>query len=164
MFGAEDDLHDKLCESDKRVKALEREANTMRKALGIALIAMEQHDHADGQDTFKGVRWALTEAMWPGPLTALAERRRTLEEELAKVIGEMQGEMSSIFDGKGKAVQVLLACNKGQQNCHDCPIITCCDNDTDAARLIRELASASDIGKDRLAEMIEAAKRVRSGG
>ena len=162
MFGAEDDLHDKLCEANKRIEALERRSDTMRKALGIALIAMEQHDHVDGQDTFKGVRKALTEALWPGPLTALAERRRVLEEELAKVIGEMQVE--PIFDGKGKAVQVLLACNKGQQNCHVCPIVACTDNDTEAARLIKALASASDIGKDKLAEMIEAAKRVRTGG
>ena len=161
MFGHEDDLYEKLTEANRRIESLERGSETLRKALGIALIAMERFDHEGIGTRFQGARKAAMEALWPGPLTALMERRRTLEEELAKVIGEMQGQMSSVFDGKGKAIQLLLACNKGQQNCHECPIISCCDNDTEAARLIRELASASDIGRNSLVEMIEAAKRVR---
>ena len=64
--------------------------------------------------------------------------RRDLEERLLALL-----ETEPVRHHKTKALQVILACNRGDQNCDECPVLSCSDNTSRNARIVY-----AAIGKD----------------
>jgi len=64
--------------------------------------------------------------------------RRSVDKLLEKIMKSIKKDSGLVIDEKSKATEIIQDCNRGIQRCHECPILSCCDNTSENAEIVRK--------------------------